>query len=257
MSGPRALSFLVLVAAMVGALKLLINDGVPAAASTGADFEAWLRQELPKIPKRGEFALPYVLSRLGCGSDGLVMEFGVFTGATINQMAGACPQRKVYGFDSFAGLPEDWTVDDGKKTGRNFQITRGLFSLKGSLPAVQPNVALVKGWFNETVPEFLARPEVASVPVVSLLHVDSDLYSSAHLVLEALDSRLKPGSVIVFDELVNYPEYRQGELKALFDWASAHKRQFDWLGVSGKVTLDGMNPEGEGPFCSVAIRVTA
>jgi hypothetical protein len=41
--------------------------------------------------------------------DGLVLEFGVATGAFLRFLAGQT-NRTVHGFDSFDGLPEDWNV---------------------------------------------------------------------------------------------------------------------------------------------------
>ena len=40
--------------------------------------------------------------------DGLILEFGVYSGDTINHIAKQLPNRKVHGFDSFEGLPENW-----------------------------------------------------------------------------------------------------------------------------------------------------
>jgi hypothetical protein len=38
--------------------------------------------------------------------DGLIMEFGVYKGETINHIASLLPNKQIYGFDSFEGLPE-------------------------------------------------------------------------------------------------------------------------------------------------------
>src|SRR4051794_19998826 len=40
-------------------------------------------------------------------SDGMIVEFGVFEGATINFIADRT-REQVFGFDCFEGLPEDW-----------------------------------------------------------------------------------------------------------------------------------------------------
>lgn len=42
-----------------------------------------------------------------CTIEGLIMEFGVYSGRTINHMANLT-NKTIYGFDSFEGLPEDW-----------------------------------------------------------------------------------------------------------------------------------------------------
>ena len=121
---------------------------------------------------------------------GMWLEFGVFKGRDITVMAGETEQV-IYGFDSFEGLPEDWT---------HFQ-KKGRFSLDGQLPIVPENVKLIKGWFEDTLPGFLEKHKES----VSFLHVDSDLYSSAKFVLRELNDRIVPGTIILFDDFLNYP----------------------------------------------------
>lgn len=53
-------------------------------------------------------------------AQGLVLEFGVFAGTTINQIASRVRQD-VFGFDSFEGLPERWR--DGYAEG-HFKLQR-------------------------------------------------------------------------------------------------------------------------------------
>lgn len=50
--------------------------------------------------------LRYAISRLTI-DNGLHLEFGVFKGKIINMIAESLPKKKIYGFDSFDGLPED------------------------------------------------------------------------------------------------------------------------------------------------------
>jgi hypothetical protein len=40
------------------------------------------------------------------------MEFGVSRGVTINFLAALNPMKKIYGFDSFEGNPEDWDLGE-------------------------------------------------------------------------------------------------------------------------------------------------
>jgi predicted O-methyltransferase YrrM len=146
----------------------------------------------------------------------LVCEFGVFTGVSINHLAKMTGQR-VFGFDSFEGLPERWW--DGWKVGA-FAVPK--------LPRVRPNVTLIKGWFNQTLPGFL----MDNPGDVGFLHVDSDLYSSAKTIFELLGPRLKPGTVIVFDEYFNYPEWEQGEHKAFTEFLSQTGYSVEYLGYA-------------------------
>ena len=154
-------------------------------------------------------------------NDGLWLEFGVYTGRTIKLMARYRTATRgggvVYGFDSFKGLPENWTntgtLNPDKYT------KRGSFSLGGKPPFPETeHIKWVQGWYNETLPPFLAgRPGWS----LSLLHIDCDLYSSTTAVFDALRPLIQPGLVIVFDELFNYPEFLEGELKALWELLSA------------------------------------
>jgi hypothetical protein len=149
---------------------------------------------------------------------GLVLEFGVFEGGSINLIADLVgPSVTVFGFDSFEGLPEGWI--DGFGQGR--------FAIDGP-PLVKSNVHLVKGWFAETLPPFLQsehRP-------VAFLHVDCDLYSSTRVVLHHLAPRLKPGTVIVFDEYFNYPGWERGEFLALQEITGENGLLFDYIGFN-------------------------
>jgi hypothetical protein len=64
--------------------------------------------------------------------EGLALEFGVWSGRTINLIADRVgPSRTVHGFDSFEGLPEDWIG----------VYSEGYFHTGGTLPYVRSNVA--------------------------------------------------------------------------------------------------------------------
>ena len=118
--------------------------------------------------------------------DGLWLEFGVWTGESLNVLAPQAP-GVLYGFDSFEGLPTGWTP--------NFK--RGAFSTGGKLPRTTENVVIVKGLFQDTLPSFLlANPS----QMVSFAHIDSDLYESARFVLGQLAHRIGRHTVLVFDE---------------------------------------------------------
>jgi hypothetical protein len=153
-----------------------------------------------------------------CTVSGLVMEFGVFDGRSLCQIA-ALADQEVHGFDSFEGLPEDWT---------HFQ-KRGRFSRAGELPHISaPNVRLHKGWFEETLPAFLAEHAGA----VRFLHIDCDLYSSTVTVLRLLRDRIVPGTVIVFDEYLNYPGWQNHEHKAFAEFVAQTQTRYRYLGFA-------------------------
>jgi hypothetical protein len=154
--------------------------------------------------------------------NGFVAEFGVAGGKTIRKIAQAWG-GPVHGFDSFEGLPEDWS-GTSERAGR--------FDAKGRLPKVPENVTLHKGWFDATTPKFLSQTNGRA----ALLHMDADLYSSTKTVLTLLGDRIGPGCVIVFDEYLNYPSWREHEYKAFQEFIDAGGRTYRYLGFS---TLQG------------------
>jgi Methyltransferase domain len=139
---------------------------------------------------------------------GLWLEFGVFKGYSINYLARRTNGR-VFGFDSFHGLQEDW-----KGVGH----TRGTFDLSGRLPHVRSNVSLVAGWFSDTLPGFLA----ANPGPVSLLHLDCDTYEATAEVLGMIMERLTPKTIIIMDDYHGFWGYRDGQFRAWAEFVAAH-----------------------------------
>jgi Methyltransferase domain len=142
-------------------------------------------------------------------SGGMALEFGVYTGTTLKIIA-AERDGGAFGFDSFNGLPEDWRVG----------FASGTFDVDA--PPDVPGAELVVGLFEATLPGFLATHPGP----VDLLHVDADLYSSAVTVLEHVGPRLRPGSVVVFDEFFNYPGWEAHEARAWAEHAAARDVRF-------------------------------
>ena len=144
--------------------------------------------------------------------DGLHLEFGVRSGHTINLIARRLRKRTIHGFDSFEGLPEQWS---------GYSMDTGAFGGEG-LPAVEPNVELHVGWFDDTLPAFLGR----HAGPVAFVHVDSDIYSSARTILTELAPRFRPGSVIVFNEYFNYPNWRRHEFRAFQEFCEEYAVEY-------------------------------
>ena len=66
---------------------------------------------------------------------------------------------------------------------------------------------------------------------MAFAHIDCDCYSSAKVVLDLLAPRLRRGTVLVFDELMNYSHDwpYSGEFQALLEFQQAHpKFRFAW-----------------------------
>jgi hypothetical protein len=156
--------------------------------------------------------------RQAAAQTGLLVEFGVFNGRSINHIAKKIGGLKVFGFDSFEGLAEDWG---------GMSALKGRFTRGGKLPAVAPNVTLVKGWFNETVPRFLAE----NPGRIAFAHLDADTYESTKYVLEQIVSRFTVGTVLQFDEYLGYPGWRHGEHLAFADLCKQKRIKYKYLGV--------------------------
>ena len=155
------------------------------------------------------FGLTLPLLRWALGQatkTGLVLEFGVRRGTSITALALETEQQ-VHGFDSFEGLPEDWV---GNRAG---VLTTG-----STLPKVPTNVTLHSGWFQDSLPGFLA----AHPCPLRFANIDSDLYSSARTVLTALAGRITPGTVLVFDEFIGNRSWRDDEYRAFHEYAATN-----------------------------------
>ena len=168
---------------------------------------------------------------------GLWLEFGVYTGSSLNITADARMRidgGEVHGFDSFEGLPTKWRGS----------FKKGSFSLGGHLPPVRSNAVLHKGLFSISLPPFLAgRPVAEAVTYVS---IDMDLYQGAIDVLHLLKPRMRGahtvnaagtdkraghvgggGTLIHFHELLLRTSTADrgkpmDEARALFDWLLAN-----------------------------------
>ena len=158
----------------------------------------------------------YVLKHLE--NDGIIAEFGVKSGKTINELANKPLLRKktIYGFDSFVGIPEDWS---GTKT------LKGQLTNNDKLPKVAKNVKLIKGWFKDSLLTFCEHNSENA----ALLHIDCDLYQSTKEVLESFNTKIKPGTIIIFDEFFNYPNWVNHEYKAWQEYVKKHKIKYKYV----------------------------
>jgi hypothetical protein len=185
------------------------------AAASSAEY---MLQQMMDSPNRVE-RIPLLELALGkCAVNGLVLEFGVYTGKSLRAIARRCSQE-VHGFDSFEGLPEDWSY---------FQ-KQGRFSLNGKAPQFdEPNIRLHPGYFEQTLPRFLNEH---SGPA-RFIHVDCDLYTSTRTVLQLLAPRIVSGTVILFDEYLNYPGWQQHEYKAFQEFVAQAGIKYRYLGYA-------------------------
>lgn len=158
-------------------------------------------------------------------SGGVFAEFGVWSGVSINFIADKFKNDRIYGFDSFEGLKEDWKGCIDHPAGK--------FDKGGQMPEVRPNVKLVKGWFDQSIPGWLAglEKEAAGKPLhFSYLHVDCDTYESTQVILNLLGHLIVPGTVVVFDEYLGNPGWKIGEFKAWQEFVQSRGIKYRYMG---------------------------
>jgi O-methyltransferase len=133
--------------------------------------------------------------------DGSFVECGVAKAGAVSMMALAAGNRSVWGFDSFEGMPP---LSEGDKGSGQYQVG---WNLSGGLAeahrtlrrfrANKPNVRLVKGWFQDTLPKH-------DVGQIAILRLDNDWYESTKYCLERLYDSVQPGGYIIIDDYFTF-----------------------------------------------------
>lgn len=153
--------------------------------------------------------------------DGIVAEFGVYEGYSIDKLARLIPNKIIYGFDSFTGLQEDWNGSEWKKGG---------FNVNGQIPNIEPkNVEFIKGYFDETLPKWIKD----KTDPFALINIDCDTYNATKAVLDNIGpSRIIPGTVIIFDEYFGYPGWREHEYKAWQEFVKKYNINYEYKALN-------------------------
>jgi len=168
----------------------------------------------PTLPTMtGNNLAPIKLAIENARIEGLVLEFGVYNGKSIRLIA-SLADSIVHGFDSFEGIPEEWASE-----------RKGSYSAFGVLPEVPDNVMLPPGWFEDSIPEFTKTEKGP----IRFINIDCDLYSSTKTIFDLLGSQIVPGSVILFDEFIGYPTWKDDEFKAFNEAAEQYNWAYDIL----------------------------
>ena len=170
--------------------------GVVAAQSR---LDAWqyIKSSNDRLPPMiGTTIQGFKIAFDASSKDGLVLEFGVRFGESIRLIA-SLTEGEVHGFDSFEGLPDAWHDEP-----------KGSYGTGGVIPDVPENVITHKGWFDDTLPDFVANhPQT-----IRFMHVDCDMYSSTKTIFNVLSNRIVPGTVIAFDEYIGNDHWREDEV---------------------------------------------
>jgi predicted O-methyltransferase YrrM len=193
------------------ASNLLVDMNLEAKKSTLEYIKANMVDApyFEKHPQLVQYALTSV------SKPGLHLEFGVGRGKSMRWIASAVAST-VHGFDSFEGIQEHWNGNP-----------IGAFAQK-RMPKVPDNVEFHVGYFDATLPGFLAQYR----DPVAFLHVDCDLYSSTVTIFEALGDRLQPGAIVLFDEYYNFHRWQQHEFRAFQEFVNKSGAKYEYIAFS-------------------------
>lgn len=148
--------------------------------------------------------------------DGAYVECGVAAGAQIIAMAHGAPDKIIYAFDSFNGIPFPSNRDDqmpGIKRLTKYEISQlpdpGKQVLKSSGATVVSyesfithlvdsgiethNITVIIGWFEEAL-------EDHDTGEISILRLDGDLYNSTWVCLQHLFPKVIKGGCVIIDD---------------------------------------------------------
>ncbi len=133
------------------------------------------------------------------------VETGIWRGGACIMMAAVLAvygetERKVWGFDSFQGLPPpdaaNYPADRGDQLHRFPQLAVSIEEVAENFRRMglwSEQVRLVKGWFKDAVP-------AAAVEKIAVLRLDGDLYESTIQVLDGLYPKLSPDGFCLIDD---------------------------------------------------------
>ena len=166
------------------------------------------------------------------------VETGIWRGGACIMMAAVLAaydalERKVWGFDSFEGLPppnpEIYPRDRGDQLHRFPQLAVSVDEVIENFRRMglwSERVRLVKGWFKDTVPR-------APIDRIAILRLDGDLYESTIQVLEGFYPKLSPGGFCIVDDYGAMPSCRV----AIEDYRRDHGVSEPIVDIDGKGVL--------------------
>ncbi len=182
-----------------------------------AEDSAWgLRAYNALASLECEYALELLREIAAKNIPGDIAEFGIYEGWWINYLWQATEsaglRRRIYGFDSFAGLSEPHPQHD-QAFWKKGQYACGLEQVSRNVRlADRPRLKLVKGFFEKS----LRTAEALLAEQFCYARIDCDIYQPALECLQYLGPRLADGAIVVFDD---WPHVRGfGEQRALEEW---------------------------------------
>ena len=181
----------------------LTDNGFVARLQNDPDYLEclkWVGRRTIVIPARLmnlflliKFFMPQIIPGAGA-----IIEFGSYRGGSAMFMALLVKRLnlpiKVYGLDTFEGMPETSAEHDLHKAGDfSDAFLDEVNAYKNSL--YLDNLEFIKGLFQDTAGDVLQCS-----PRVCLAHIDCDTYDSVAYAYEAVKPRMTHGGYYVFDD---------------------------------------------------------
>jgi hypothetical protein len=163
--------------------------------------------------------------RVGIDALGDYLEFGVYNGTSLITAfreieAMRLSGMRLFGFDSFEGLPAAAATDDEGlwKPGdwcSDLEFTRAVLASEGIDEA---RVTLIPGWFSDTCSADTARQH--GIEKASIVMVDCDIYTSAREALAFCAPLIRDHALVIFDDWHSgqLAAKNLGERRAFEEW---------------------------------------
>ena len=173
-----------------------------------ARYRAWLRKHKPYLFASREDAYRAV------NPEGPVcyLEFGVYKGESLltwsrlNHHVGT----RLHGFDSF----------QGQRGEPGSPFNEGSFALNDIPTFDDQRIKLHVGWVETTLPKFTGYPVHQEDTLI--LNMDMDDFAPTLFVLTFLHRQLRPGTIVLFDEM----SVAECEFQAFLHWVQAYRREY-------------------------------
>ena len=135
------------------------------------------------------------------------VECGVAKGGCLAMMKFASGKNnKVFGFDSFEGMP-NITTEDVDDYNKSDPLTYVGYNVSGDIDNVyntfnkldlnMDNVTLIKGFFQDTLQ---IQENINNIGKIAVLRLDGDWYESTKICLEKLYNNVIDGGIIIIDD---------------------------------------------------------
>ena len=208
------------------------------------------------------------LSRLNYSEHTDVYEFGVFTGCSVNWIneslaAAGKTARKIFGFDSFCGLPEEADEEKELSASREFQwklidefqwsfgdfnaqehfgvtgVQEAMNSLRAFVEPTLENDAvleLIPGYFSDSLTDDIV--EKYDMRPACYVDLDADLYSSTTQALDFLfrNKLIQQNTILGYDDWGGSPGWQtmeDGVSKAHLEIADKYNVDLQLIALTG------------------------